>query len=58
MYLMSSLVDVSGKITIPHLNHAVDDVTDDERGLYADIDFDPVRLGVGVGGEVTLAIAS
>lgn len=38
-HLFASLIDTSGKITIPGLWDQVDPVTDEERQLYDQIDF-------------------
>ena len=39
--LMGSMTDVKGNILIPGISDSVAPVTDDEKKLYADIDFDP-----------------
>jgi len=41
MYLMSQLVDGKGNIMVPGLHDQVKPITDEERALYTDIDFDP-----------------
>uniref|UniRef100_A0A915K6K2 Cytosolic non-specific dipeptidase n=1 Tax=Romanomermis culicivorax TaxID=13658 RepID=A0A915K6K2_ROMCU len=40
VYLLNNLVDKSGKILIPHVYDQVAPVTDAERGLYDNLDFD------------------
>ena len=44
MALLNSLVDVNGQILVPGLNDDVTQVTDEEKKLYDDIDFDPVSV--------------
>jgi len=47
IHIMSSLVDVNGKILVPGINEKVAPVTEDERSSYGPIEFDVVRV-VGV----------
>ncbi|KAK3103881.1 hypothetical protein FSP39_022629, partial [Pinctada imbricata] len=47
--ILDSLVDVSGKILIPGVNDTVADLTEEEKKLYKDIDFDPEEYKEDVG---------
>ncbi|KAK8768858.1 hypothetical protein V5799_014675 [Amblyomma americanum] len=46
IYLLDSLVDSAGNITVPGIHGDVQPVTDEERELYRNIDFDLVRNGL------------
>ena len=48
-YLMNNLVDQHGKMLIPGIYDNVLPVTDEERALYKDIDFDCSEFRSNVG---------
>jgi len=49
MYLMSQLVDAQGNIMVPGIADQVKPITEAEKALYTDIDFDPVDFRKDLG---------
>jgi len=49
IHIMSSLVDVNGKILIPGVCDAVLPLSDEEKKIYEDIDFDPKMFQEDIG---------
>lgn len=46
MALLTSLTDVKGKILVPGVNEAVAELTEEEKKLYDNIEFDPVSVNI------------